>query len=109
MAQSGRSSQSPNTAASPASWSMKKLKFLFDKTLLAWLWSEFQLRWRFKFVLPKVTEVTLDGVRLDLSPLSLKVRNRILLGMYEAHEKQLCQEFLTPNDSVLELGGAIGF
>src|ERR1051326_899532 len=88
---------------------MNKLKHLLSKTLVFHLWQEFQVRYRFKYVLPHVQETVLDGVRLDLSRLSLKVRNRILMGIYEAHEKQMCLEFLRPSDSALEIGGAIGF
>ena len=88
---------------------MRTLKFLFSKTLLSYLWQEALVRYRFKYVLPKITETQLDGIRLDMSKLSLRVRNRLLMGIYEAHEKQLCHEFLTSKDSVLEIGGAIGF
>jgi FkbM family methyltransferase len=56
-----------------------------------------------------VTRAEIDGIQLDLSKLSLKVRNRILMGIYEAHEKSMCHEFLTRDDIVLEIGGAIGF
>jgi FkbM family methyltransferase len=41
--------------------------------------------------------------------LSPKIRNRLLSGAYEAHEKKMCFDFLKPSDSVLEVGGAIGF
>jgi FkbM family methyltransferase len=88
---------------------MSRLKFLWNKTLLHYFWEEFQVRFRFKYVLPKKTETVLDDIRLDLSSLSLKVRNRILMGIYEAHEKRLCEEFLNSEDAVLEIGGAIGF
>ena len=88
---------------------MLATKSLFEKTLLHHLIQEFQLRYRFKYVLPKIQEVTLEGMRFDVSGLSTKIRNRLLSGAYEAHEKQMCRDFLNPNDSVLEVGGAIGF
>lgn len=78
-------------------------------TLPQELWREFLVRYRFKYVLPKTTETTLEGIRLDLSPLSLKGRNRLCLGIYEAAERRLCLEFLRKEDAVLEIGGAIGF
>jgi FkbM family methyltransferase len=56
-----------------------------------------------------VHEITLDGLRLDVSSLPLKVRNRLLHAGYEAQEKQMCLDYLTREDSVLELGGAIGY
>ena len=88
---------------------MSRLRLLFSKTPLGHLWREFAVRWRFKFVLPRVTQTTLDGIRLDLSTLSLRARNRLLMGIYESNEKHLVQELLCPEDSVLEIGGAIGF
>lgn len=88
---------------------MSTFKKLFFNTALGHLWQEFLVRYRFKFVLPKIREATLDGIRLDLSSLSLKSRNRLLMGIYEAHEKRMCSEFLSADDSVVEIGSAIGF
>jgi FkbM family methyltransferase len=88
---------------------MNRLRPLYTNSLLHDLWREVRVRYRFKFVLPRITRTVLDGISLDLSRLSLKVRNRILMGLYEAHEKRMCEEFLTPADAVLEIGGAIGF
>jgi len=82
---------------------------LFQKTLVYHLWQEFLVRYRFKYVLPKIQEVTLEGLKFDVSGLSTKIRNRLLSGAYEANEKKMCLDFLTPKDSVLEIGGAIGF
>jgi FkbM family methyltransferase len=88
---------------------MKKLKFLFSKTLLHHVYEELWLRYYFKFVLPKLREVTLEGVQLDVSMLPLKIRNRIQNSGYEAQEVRMCKEYLRSEDSVLEIGGAIGF
>lgn len=85
------------------------MKALIEKTLVHHLWSEFLLRYRFKYVLPRITEVELEGMRFDVSGLSPKIRNRLLSGAYEAHEKKMCVDFLSPADAVLEIGGAIGF
>lgn len=82
---------------------------IFEKTLVHYLLQEFQLRYRFKYVLPRIQEITLEGLKFDVSGLSTKVRNRLLSGAYEAHEKQMCRDFLNPADSILEIGGAIGF
>jgi FkbM family methyltransferase len=88
---------------------MNRLHQLWQKTLLSHLWRQFQLRCYFKFVLPRRRQVEMDGLKLDLSPLSLKVRNRLLNLGYEAQEKRMCLDFLSPRDTVVELGGAIGF
>jgi len=88
---------------------MVATKSLFEKTLIHHLMTEFQVRYRFKYVLPKIREVQLEGMRFDVSELSTKIRNRLLSGAYEAHEKTMCFDFLDPNDAVLEIGGAIGF
>jgi FkbM family methyltransferase len=88
---------------------MLATKALFEKTLVHHLLQEFQVRYRFKYVLPKLQEITLEGMRFDVSGLSTKIRNRLLSGAYEAHEKKMCFDYLTASDSVLEIGGAIGF
>lgn len=88
---------------------MPGAKSLFEKTLVHHLFQEFQLRYRFKYVLPKLREITLEGLKFDVSELSPKIRNRLLSGAYEAHEKKMCGDFLSRSDSILEVGGAIGF
>ncbi|MDX1952009.1 MAG: FkbM family methyltransferase [Verrucomicrobiota bacterium] len=84
-------------------------KHLFSKTLLYYLAQEFWLHYTFKFVLPRVNEITLDGLRLDVSSLSPKIRNRLRNGLYEIHEKEMCRQYLSSKDAVLEIGGAIGY
>ena len=88
---------------------MLSAKQVFEKTLLLYLIEELTVRYRFKYVLPKIQEITLDGLRFDVSGLSPKIRNRLLSGAYEAHEKKMCFDFLDATDSVVEIGGAIGF
>jgi len=88
---------------------MSAVATLFSKTLLHYLIEEFKLRYRFKYVLPRLREIELDGLRLDVSSLSSKVRNRLLSGAYEVHEKGMCHDFLRADDRVLEIGAAIGF
>jgi FkbM family methyltransferase len=88
---------------------MNALKFLMTKSLAYHLCQEFRLRYHFKYVLPKIQEITLEGLRFDVSSLSPKIRNRLMNVGYEQHEKVMCQDFLTPHDSVVEIGGAIGF
>lgn len=88
---------------------MNLARELFSKTLVYHLYQEAALRYHFKYVLPKIQEIELEGIKLDVSLLSPKIRNRLLSGAYEAYEKQMCRDFLKPTDSVVELGGAIGF
>jgi FkbM family methyltransferase len=88
---------------------MDSAKSLFEKTLVHHLFNEFQIRYRFKYVLPKIKEIELEGMRFDVAELSTKIRNRLLGGAYEAREKAMCFDFLNAGDSVLEIGGAIGF
>ncbi|MFZ4763953.1 MAG: FkbM family methyltransferase [Roseimicrobium sp.] len=76
---------------------------------LSELWNDFRIRWRFKFVLPRVKRTTLEGVELDISTLSSVLKNRLLDGRYEAPERRIAAKHLSPDDRVLELGGAIGF
>lgn len=82
---------------------------LIERTLLFQLWEDFRTRWKFKFTLPRVCTVTLEGVKLDVSTLSPLMKNNLLLGRYEVQERTLAQQFLTREDAVLEVGGAIGF
>jgi FkbM family methyltransferase len=70
---------------------------------------EFRTRCYFKFVLPRIREVALENLRFDVSSLSLKARNRLLNVGYEIPERTMCRDFLSPDDSVLEIGAAIGF
>ena len=82
---------------------------LFERTLVYQLWNDFRTRWKFKFSLPRVQTLTLEGVKLDVSTLSSVMKNNLLLGRYEVQERTLAQQFLTRDDAVLEVGGAIGF
>jgi FkbM family methyltransferase len=72
-------------------------------------WQRFSTKLRFKFVLPRVRTATIAGIKLDVSPLSPLMKNIIMTGRYEAPERSLVGRALTPDDTVLELGGAIGF
>lgn len=76
---------------------------------IARLWENICAHWKFKFVLPRTEEVTLHGVRLDVRELSLVMRNKLLLERYEVQEFRMAQQHLAASDSVLEIGGAIGF
>src|SRR6185436_19536452 len=82
---------------------------LFSKTLVYHLYQEAAHRYHWKYVLPNIREIELEGLKFDVSQLSPKIRNRLLSGAYEEYEKKMCRDFLTPNDSVVELGAAIGF
>jgi FkbM family methyltransferase len=82
---------------------------LFSKTLVYHLYQEAAHRYHWKYVLPKIHQIDLEGLKFDVSQLSPKIRNRLLSGAYEAYEKQMCRDFLTKGDSVIELGAAIGF
>ena len=48
------------------------------------------------------------GIRLSLKAASPRVRFALLTG-YEVEDVRLCQQFLEPEDRVLELGSAVGF
>jgi hypothetical protein len=56
---------------------------LIERTLLYQLWQDFRTRWRFKFTLPKLERVTLEGVQLEVKGLSSVMKNNLLLGRYE--------------------------
>lgn len=72
-------------------------------------WQNLHSRLLFKFILPRVQKLELEGVTLDVSSLSPLMKNHIRTGRYEVQERRLAQHALTRDDVVLELGGAIGF
>lgn len=76
---------------------------------LTQMMDNFLVRCRFKFLLPRVTQAELENIKLDISTLSSLMKNNILLGRYEVQERRMASKHLKWNDSVLELGGAIGF
>jgi FkbM family methyltransferase len=82
---------------------------LWQRTLLFQLWEDFCTRWKFKFTLPQISVVTLEGVKLDVSSLSPIMKNNLMLGRYEVQERTLIERHLKASDVVLEVGGAIGF
>jgi FkbM family methyltransferase len=76
---------------------------------LAPFWQNLHSRLLFKFVLPRLQNVELEGVKLDISSLSPLMKNHIRTGRYEVQERLLAHSALDQNDVILELGGAIGF
>lgn len=82
---------------------------LWQRTLLFQLWEDFRTLWKFKFTLPQLDTVTLEGVKLDVSALSPLMKNNLMLGRYEVQERTLVERHLKASDAVLEVGGAIGF
>ncbi len=91
-----------NSWLNPGNFKLPLPKILRD------VWQSFWIRYYFKFVLPKVTEAEISGVKLDLSSFSPRLRNRILSG-YEQAEMHSCRELVRKDDQILELGGGIGF
>lgn len=73
------------------------------------LWRRICLHWRFQIVLRLVDRIELRGVTLDVSRFPRDVKNVFYEGEYEAIECDLAARYLTSEDSVLEVGGAIGF
>ena len=76
---------------------------------VAAFWQNLSSRLLFKFVLPRLQRVKLEGIALDVSKLSPLMKNHIRTGRYEVQERLLAHRALTRDDVVLELGGAIGF
>lgn len=52
----------------------------------------------------------LDGIKVPLksSPLSSRMRRRLLRGFYETAERELVKAFIEPGDRILEIGASIG-
>lgn len=88
---------------------MGSFRQLLRHTFAAHLWRQAK-SYHFKHhVLPRQTEVELDGVRLDISTLSPPMKEVIMSGKYELAETTLCRQIIRPGDRILELGGAIGY
>ena len=82
---------------------------IWEHTLAHHLWNEFQTWWRFKMTLPNIQRTVLETVQLNVANLPPILKNNIIEGRYEVQERQLAKRFLGADDSVLELGSAIGF
>jgi FkbM family methyltransferase len=96
-----------STATAPVTSDLSSGSGLFQ--WLADLWRELVIRFRFKFVIPRVQYARIEGIKLDVSTLSPLMKNNIMEGRYEVQERRLAQRFLREDDRVLELGGALGF
>ncbi|MFN7138567.1 MAG: FkbM family methyltransferase [Limisphaerales bacterium] len=66
------------------------------------------IHYYFKFVLPRLVEVQLQGISINVSSFSTKVRNRLNRN-YEEAETEACINLLRKSDLVLEIGSGIGF
>ena len=72
-------------------------------------WQDLSSRVLFKFILPRLQQVKLESITLDVGRLSPLMKNNIRTGRYEVQERLLAHQVLTKDDVVIELGGAIGF
>lgn len=86
-----------------------KIKSLLQKTLLYYCWRRCRAGWFQRFVLPRLKTSELHGVRLHLDQISLRMKEALVTGSYEAAEVRLCREVITSDDAVMEIGSAIGF
>jgi FkbM family methyltransferase len=66
--------------------------------------------WHFRnFVLSRLETVELHGVTLGMTGISVAMQEALSQGRYEQVEVQLCRDVLSPSDTVVEIGSAIGF
>jgi FkbM family methyltransferase len=85
---------------------VNRLVAYYRSSLLAY----FVGRWRERRALARMdAPITYEGVVLDVSWMSAPMRRVFLGGHYEEGERALCRALLGPEDSVLEIGSAIGF
>ncbi len=73
------------------------------------LWRRFAWHWRFQVILRLVNRVKLRGVILDVSRFPRDIKNVFYEGEYEAIECDFAARYLTAQDRVMEVGGAVGF
>lgn len=72
-------------------------------------WRKLCWHWRFQVLLRWINRLYLRGVILDVSPFPRDIKNVFYEGEYEAIECDFAARYLTPQDRVLEVGGAVGF
>lgn len=85
------------------------LKEAWQHSLLNHVCARLRLHWQYQVTLPRLQRLTLAGITLDVSRHSRVMKKIIRDGAYEAQERRLAERYLDTRDSVLELGGAIGF
>jgi FkbM family methyltransferase len=86
-----------------------KLKSIAIKTRRFFTLEKYRLCYLHRWVLPRLKEFELCGVCLDISSVSLKMKEIIHSKLYENSEVMMCDKIIEANDRILELGGAIGF
>lgn len=88
----------------------KTVKAGSRKTLLYHVWRRWHTWWFRSVVLPRMKVTELHGVKLHLQSISsLRMKEALVTGAYEAAEVRLCREVVSSNDSIVEFGSAIGF
>ncbi len=86
---------------------MKRLRFYFDHSLVGY----FLRRAKEKWIIPleDVACFNYHGVNLRLDCLPKEMQQVIRAGSYECSEIDILPGFISSEDKVLEIGGAIGF
>lgn len=84
---------------------MINLKFYYEHSLLGYFLRRAKEKWFIR--LPK--QFNLSGVELRLDCLPREMQKVVFSGVYECSEIKAIGGFLTKEDKVLEIGGAIGF
>jgi FkbM family methyltransferase len=85
-----------------------RIKFYWQKSLLAYFTKRVKEKWLTATKVP-LSEIEYHGVRIKLDSLPHGMQQVILNGGYEIYEIKILPSFISKNDSVLEIGGAIGF
>jgi FkbM family methyltransferase len=84
---------------------MNTLSFYFDHSLLGYFFQRTKKRW----FTPPAAQVNHYGVNLQVDCLPKEMQEVIHFGDYEGAEMKILPGFISSEDKILEIGGAIGF
>lgn len=91
---------------------MKKIKqrllAYWDKSLIGYFTKRAKEKW-FTPIKDPIRQLNYHGVMLNLESLPFAMQEKIIKGHYEEEEIRILPNFISSEDEVMEIGGAVGF
>lgn len=88
---------------------MSRLRFYFEHSLAGYFCRRARDKWFTPPPPPPASQLDYHGVTLQLDCLPAGMQAVLLAGNYELPEIKILPTLISPDDQVLEIGGAIGF
>lgn len=91
---------------------MNRLRFYYNHSLIGYFFRRSKEKWFTPPPLPPPppsAQTNHSGIILQVDCLPAGMQEVVRLGHYERHELHILRELISPEDKVLEIGGAIGF